>query len=49
MVKKLKQIDIYFGIKLHIPDRLIIDFKEGLIFALLGVLKINDQINFCLL
>jgi len=34
-----------YGIKLHIPDRLIIDYKEALIFALLGILKINDQIN----
>ena len=34
-----------YGIKLHKPDRLIIDYKEALIFALLGILKVNDQIN----
>ena len=34
-----------YGIKLHVPDKLIIDYKEALIFALLGVLKINDEIN----
>ena len=34
-----------YGVKLHVPDKLIIDYKEALIFALLGVLKINDEVN----
>jgi anhydro-N-acetylmuramic acid kinase len=31
--------------RLIVPDRLIIDFKEGLIFAFLGYLRLNGQTN----
>lgn len=30
---------------IRIPDPLIVDFKEALIFGLLGVLKLTDQVN----
>src|SRR5690606_10401585 len=30
---------------IHIPDPLIVDFKEALIFGLLGVLKLINQVN----
>lgn len=30
---------------IHIPDPLIVDFKEALIFGLLGVLKLNGEVN----
>jgi len=35
----------YGGPKLHIPDSITIDFKEAIIFALLGVLRNYGQIN----
>lgn len=31
--------------KIHIPVPLIVDFKEALIFGLLGVLRLNGQVN----
>lgn len=30
---------------IHIPDPLIVEFKEALIFALLGILKLRGQVN----
>ena len=32
-------------VELVIPDQAIIDFKEALVFAFLGYLKQNDEIN----
>ncbi len=29
----------------HIPDKTLVKFKEALVFALLGILKINNEIN----
>ena len=33
------------SLKIIIPDAEILEFKEALIFALLGVLKLRDEIN----
>lgn len=42
LLSKLENIVPY---TLTVPDSILIDYKEALIFALMGVLKINDEIN----
>ena len=42
LIKNLKEI---FDINVYVPNDTIVNFKESLIFALLGYLKINNQIN----
>ena len=41
----VKAIELETGLEIVIPDREIIDFKEALIFALMGVLRVRNQIN----
>ena len=40
-IKKLKELKI----KTVVPETKLIDFKEALIFSLLGVLKLRGEIN----
>ena len=40
-IKKLKE----FKVNIVIPNSILIDFKEALIFALLGVLKMRNEEN----
>jgi anhydro-N-acetylmuramic acid kinase len=40
-IKKLKELKI----KTVVPETKLIDFKEALIFSLLGVLKLREEIN----
>ncbi len=41
----LERMNVYCLADLVIPDKQTIEFKEALIFAFLGVLRMNDQIN----
>jgi anhydro-N-acetylmuramic acid kinase len=41
----IKQLERLTGVKIHLPDRKLIDFKEALIFAFLGVLRWRNEIN----
>jgi anhydro-N-acetylmuramic acid kinase len=41
----IEQLSIYSDSLVEIPEIKIINFKEALIFALLGYLKMNDEIN----
>ena len=42
----IKTIEKYNpDLKLYIPDKILIEFKEALIFALLGVLRWRGEIN----
>ncbi|MCF8369514.1 MAG: anhydro-N-acetylmuramic acid kinase [Bacteroidales bacterium] len=42
LVKRIKEISLC---KIHIPDQILIEFKEALVFAFLGVLKIRNEVN----
>jgi anhydro-N-acetylmuramic acid kinase len=39
------QVKLGSDIKLHLPSKVIIDYKEALIFALMGVLRDRNEIN----
>ena len=41
----LERIKLKTETEIIVPDKRIIDFKEALIFALMGVLKLNNEIN----
>lgn len=41
----MQQIAYYSNVKIGLPDHKLINFKEALIFALLGLLKIDNQVN----
>ncbi len=41
----VEQIENYGGVPIIIPDKILIDFKEALIFALLGLLRFQNKIN----
>ena len=41
----IDQIKSKLNLDVHIPNNEIIDYKEALIFAFLGVLKVRDEIN----
>ena len=41
----IKQIEELSGNKIRLPNNRIINFKEALIFAFLGVLKVDNQVN----
>ena len=40
-IQKLKELNV----DIVIPESFLIEFKEALIFSLLGVLKIRDEVN----
>ena len=40
-IQKLKE----FNVQVVIPESTLIEYKEALIFSLLGVLKIRDEVN----
>jgi anhydro-N-acetylmuramic acid kinase len=41
----MERIDHFAGATLTLPDKILIDYKEALVFALLGTLKIRGEIN----
>jgi len=41
----IERISFYTNAKIIVPDKEIINFKEALIFALLGVLKDQNEVN----
>ncbi|TVZ55524.1 anhydro-N-acetylmuramic acid kinase [Lutibacter sp. Hel_I_33_5] len=41
----ISRVEFYSETKIQLPDKQLIDFKEALIFAFLGVLKTKNQIN----
>jgi anhydro-N-acetylmuramic acid kinase len=41
----IDQIQQHTSCFLEIPDRMIVDYKEALVFALLGLLRKENQIN----
>ncbi len=41
----IERIECYAGVKINIPSKKLINYKEALIFAFLGVLKNNNEIN----
>ena len=41
----IKQIEKLLGNKIRLPNNKIINFKEALIFAFLGVLRVDSQVN----
>ena len=41
----MQRIEHYSKSKIFIPDKKTIEFKEAIIFGLLGVLKIRNEIN----
>ncbi|MDC7997557.1 anhydro-N-acetylmuramic acid kinase [Gilvibacter sediminis] len=41
----LQRIESYKSLKIKVPNKQLIEYKEALIFALLGVLKLRDEVN----
>ena len=41
----LERVKAYKNLKLIVPDKTLIEFKEALVFGLLGVLRLRDEIN----
>ncbi|MBK7385092.1 MAG: anhydro-N-acetylmuramic acid kinase [Flavobacteriales bacterium] len=41
----LERIRAYTKATLHVPDKLTVDYKEALVFALLGVLRMRGEVN----
>ncbi|MEG2510344.1 MAG: anhydro-N-acetylmuramic acid kinase, partial [Chryseobacterium sp.] len=41
----IEKIKYNTSCEIIIPDKSIIDFKEALIFAFMGVLRINNEVN----
>lgn len=41
----IKRINYHSKNKIIIPDRQVVEFKEALIFAFLGILKLRDEVN----
>ena len=41
----LEQIKAHINVSLVVPSKTLIEFKEALIFGLLGVLKLRDEVN----
>ena len=41
----LQQIKAQINVSLVVPSKTLIEFKEALIFGLLGVLKLRDEVN----
>jgi anhydro-N-acetylmuramic acid kinase len=41
----IKRIEFYASIKIEIPNKKLVNFKEALVFAFLGLLRNNNQIN----
>jgi anhydro-N-acetylmuramic acid kinase len=41
----MNQIETKTKLKINLPNKVLIDFKESLIFAFLGVLKIQNKVN----
>lgn len=41
----LERVNVHKGVQLIVPEDTLINFKEALIFALLGVLRLENQIN----
>ncbi|HAH34133.1 MAG TPA: anhydro-N-acetylmuramic acid kinase, partial [Flavobacteriaceae bacterium] len=41
----LEQIQASIDVTLVLPNKTLIEFKEALIFGLLGVLKLRDEVN----
>ena len=41
----LEQIKAHIDVSLVVPSKILIEFKEALIFGLLGVLKLRDEVN----
>jgi anhydro-N-acetylmuramic acid kinase len=41
----INQIKLRLPVEIAIPDHLLIDYKEALVFALLGVLRIRNEVN----
>ncbi|ARV12558.1 anhydro-N-acetylmuramic acid kinase [Gilvibacter sp. SZ-19] len=41
----LQRIEAHKSLKIKVPERELVEYKEALIFALLGVLKLREEIN----
>ena len=41
----MERLEYYTGNRIHIPDTLLIQFKEAMVFAFLGLLRIQGEIN----
>ena len=42
LISSLKDISRY---SIEVPDQMLVDYKEALVFALMGVLRVNNRIN----
>lgn len=41
----MERIEFYAGVEIPLPDKKLINFKEALIFAFLGLLRVDNQVN----
>jgi len=41
----LERVNYYKDISMQIPDPVLLEYKEALVFGLLGILKLRDEIN----